>query len=148
MAITTVLLTVSKRAIDKKEKGTMKNKTIYILTAAVLLFAFAGRAGAFCVHNYSDKTAIFIQVSGGKTFREFKATVTPGQDSCCHWSNTDCNKDGGKMDTLGFDVGYEIGAGTFWSICRAVKIPACSDLDVTGSNGKYQCVAHGMETCN
>jgi len=125
----------------------MNNKAAYILMTAVLLFAFAGQAGAFCVHNKSDRTAQFIQVSGGKTFREFKATVTPGQDSCCNWSNTDCNKDGGKMDTLGFDVGYEMGE-TFWSICRAVKIPACSDLDVTGSNGTYRCVAHGMETCN
>jgi hypothetical protein len=118
-----------------------------VFTAAVLLFAFTGEAGAFCVHNYSDKTAQFVQSSGGKAFREFKATLTPGQDSCCHWSNTDCNKDGGKMDTLGFDVGYEM-ASTFYKICFGVKIPACSDLDVTGSNGNYRCVAHGMETCN
>lgn len=114
-----------------------------VLTAAVLIFVFTGQALAFCVHNKSDKPMDFSQTSGNKTFRGFSATLNPGQDSCCHWSNKDCNKDGGKSDTVGFSVMY---SDAF--LCKNVKIPACSDLDVTGSNGNYRCIPHGMETCN
>jgi len=49
----------------------MNNKAAYILMTAVLLFAFAGQAGAFCVHNKSDRTMGFYQTSGGSFLKDF-----------------------------------------------------------------------------
>jgi len=125
----------------------MKKTTINMgfLTALAVLI-FAGQTFAFCVHNKtSDARFNVYQSSGGSFWRYFKATLAPGENGCCHWSNTDCNKDGGKGDTVGFEV---IIWGSENYICKGATIPACSDLDITGSNGNYQCIAHGMETCN
>jgi len=125
-------------------------KGLGVLTTTILMLAFTGQAGAFCVHNKSDRTMIFEQSSGGKTAKSYSGRLNLGEDGCCHWSNTDCNKSGDKDASLGFNVGYYgMGGAVIPSyVCKGEKIPACSDLDVTGSNGNYQCVAHGMETCN
>jgi len=122
-----------------------------ILTAAVLLLALTGQSSAFCVHNKSDKNMNVNEVSGGSYSKHFsKSPLYSGQDACCHWSNTDCNKSGGKTDPVSFSV-YIDAPGTIAGgsrICEDATIPACSDLDITGSNGNYNCVTHGTETCN
>ena len=123
-------------------------KGLGVLTTTILMLAFTGQAGAFCVHNKSDITMTFNQSSGGKTFKSYAGRLDPGGDGCCHWSNTDCNSSGNKDASLGFDVGHMGAAYITTYVCKGVKIPACSDLDVTGSKGNYQCVTHGMETCN
>ena len=125
-------------------------KGLGLLTVVVLLFAFTGQADAFCVYNRSDKTMTFDQTSGGKVFSDFRATVDPGQKSCCHWSEKDCNKSGGKTDMVGFNVYYRQAPDPLppTYVCEGVTIPACSALEVTGSYGNYKCVTHGMEICN
>lgn len=123
---------------------TMKWSGVFLVVA--LLFVFAGEGWAFCVHNKSDRPMRVAENIGAKAFKEFKADLSPGQDACCHWSNKDCNKDGGKGDTVGFSVYYNFNEPT--TVCKDVKIPACSDLDIVGSNGNYRCIPHGLETCN
>jgi len=118
-----------------------------IFIAAVLIFAFAGQAGAFCVHNKSDQKMYTKQTANQSFWKGFQATLEPGTDSCCNWANTDCNKSGGKTDLVSFRVQFNNDAGAI--ICRDMKIPACSDLDVIkDGSGNYICVAHGVETCN
>ncbi len=119
-----------------------KRKILGLLAVVIILFAFAGQAGAFCVHNYSDTAAWFVEVSGG----DFNKTLRPNESACCHWSNEGCNP-GDKYSPLGFSVSITTGGGGGFYVCDNVKIPACSDLDLTGSGGNYRCVAHGTETC-
>ena len=122
-------------------------KSLCVLTAVAAVLAFAGQSAAFCVHNYTDRDMAFSQSSGEVLGKGYRNTLSPGETGCCNWGNKDCNKKGHKDSAVGFTVSH----GTYPTgrdVCINKKIPACSDLDVTGSKGIYQCVPHGMETCN
>jgi len=120
-------------------------KVFGFVTAAAILFAFAGEAGAFCVHNKSSCKMLVDQSSGGSFWRRFKAHLAPGEDACCNWANTDCNKSGEKFH----EVKFNVSVGGEAIVCPDVVIPACSDMDITGTDcGNIKCVAHGRETCN
>jgi hypothetical protein len=146
-ANTSVFHMVRKPAIKKKEEEEKMKKMMKwsgVFTAAVLLFAFAGEAGAFCVHNKSSLKIGVDQSSGGSFWTPFSVDLDPGKDRCCHWSNTDCNKSGEKFHEVKFNVkvGYNY-------VCSDVAIPACSDMDITGTESwNIKCVAYGRETCN
>jgi len=115
-----------------------------IFTPLLLLFAFTGEAGAFCVHNRSNFTMSVVQSSGGGFWGRFEVELAPGKDACCHWSNTDCNKSGEKFHEVKFNV-----SAAYMYVCTDVAIPACSDMDITGTEyHTYKCIAHGRETCN
>ena len=119
-------------------------KVFGFVTAAVILFAFAGEAGAFCVHNKSSRQIRVDQVSGGSFWKPFAVDLAPGEDACCNWANTDCNKSGEKFHEVKFNV-----RAAYMYVCTDVAIPACSDMDITGTEyHTYKCIAHGAETCN
>ena len=127
----------------------MKNviKSLCVLTAAAAVLAFAGQSVAFCVHNYTDVDMSFVQESGDKFGRGYSKIINPGGSGCCNWQNTDCNKEGHKDSMVGITAQY----GSYPTgrvVCLNKKIPACSDLDVIIKDDKYECVAHGMDTCN
>ncbi len=127
------------------------NKVLGVLTAVAVVIGFAVQAGAFCVHNYADTKMNFVETTGGSTFGRFASTVDPGQSACCNWADSGCNTSGNKTASLTFQVqwNYDLTSGGWLrTACSGVTIPACSDLDVTGTSGNYQCVAHGTETCN
>lgn len=134
----------------KKERKMKKMvEGLSVLTAVVVVWlAFAGQAGAYCIHNKSDVKIHVTQMENVSFWKPFYADINPGEQACCHWSTKDCNKSGGKTDSVSFNVDYFIDRDTLHRVCEYVKIPACSDLDITGTNGNYRCVAHGTETCN
>jgi hypothetical protein len=123
-------------------------KELGVFTAAVLLCAYAGQAGAFCVHNKSDINVNVDQSAGGSFWKGFSAVLAPGEDACCHWSNTDCNKSGEKFSVVKFNASIGFSKSGQY-ICSDVAIPACSDMGITGTAlHTYTCIAHGAETCN
>ena len=121
-------------------KKMMKRKSLAkglgVLTAAVLLFAFAGQAGAFCVHNKSDRTVLVKQTSGGKWLKSFKAILSSGEKACCNWQNKDCNKDGEAGGAIGFNV---LRGDRALAVCKDFRIRADGDLYITGTNKNYSC---------
>jgi len=120
-----------------------------IFMALVLMFAFTGQAGAFCVHNNTDRSVTVDQTSNASSweFKRFSKDLGPNTSECCNWTNPDCNKSRGKYDVVGFTV--SIACKDFESCgCTSAQIPACSDLYFEGSKGNYKCVPHGAETCN
>ncbi len=112
------------------------------LMAAVMVFAFAGQARAYCVHNETDRQMTASQVlnCGPSTWQCFKQDIDAGQQKCCNWSTSDCNESGGQTDPVGFDVYYK----PHWysssvGLCHNYQIPANGDLYIKGSNGNYSC---------
>jgi len=125
------------------------SKWTCILTVVVSLSAFVEQAGAYCVHNNTDRSVTVDQTSNASSweFKRFSKDLGPNTSECCNWSNPDCNKSGGKYDVVGFTV--SIACKDFESCgCSSAQIPACSDLYFEGSKGNYKCVPHGAETCN
>jgi hypothetical protein len=124
-------------------KTMMKWSGVFLVV--VMLFVFAGEVGAFCVHNKSSCQIHVDQSWGGSFWRRFAVDLAPGEDACCNWANTDCNQSGEKFHEVKFNVRHT--SESF--VCTDVVIPACSDMDITGTDcGNIKCVAHGRETCN
>lgn len=117
-----------------------RNSTV--LTAAVLAYAIAGPAGAYCVHNKADLEFYVTQTSNGSFWKPFSAKLQPGENACCSWTEKDCNKSGGQTDRVGFTAStgghviYYPGGGY---ACQDYQIPANGDLYVKGSGGHYSC---------
>ncbi len=111
-------------------------KMVVVLAAAGMLFAFAGQAGAYCVHNNSDMLVHVSQVSNASFWKPFGTDLNPGNSACCPWSTKDCNESGGQTDPVGLTV-------TSYSentMCENFQIPANGDMTICGSNGGYRCV--------
>ena len=129
-------------------KKMMKRKSLAkglgVLTAAVLLLAFTGQAGAFCVHNKSDRTVLVKQTSGGKWLKSFKAILSSGEKACCNWQNKDCNKDGEAGAAIGFNVSRGDPALAF---CKHAEIRADGDLSICGNRGNFSCKPNSID-CN
>jgi len=78
-----------------------------LVFAALMVFLAAEGAEAFCVYDKTDKVVRVEQVSGHKAGYGFSVKISPDDKQCCHWSNTDCNKEGNKDSRVSFDVFIE-----------------------------------------
>ena len=113
-----------------------------LVFAALALFLAVEGAEAFCVYNNMDGVIEVEQTSGHKKTHGFSGTIDPGDNKCCNWQNSDCNKKGKKDSTVRFDVSYSSGAAGI----RSAPIFLCEDFPIkaggwlTVENGK--CVAH------
>lgn len=114
-------------------------KGLGFVVAAVLLFAFAQQVGAYCVHNQSDATMHVVQYMNRSFWKPFNVHISPGQQSCCSWTEKDCNKSGGATDTVGFNVDSYGVSDRFINVCNYVTIPANGDLYIKGSKDVYSC---------
>lgn len=105
------------------------------VSVATLAFVVAEPVGAYCVHNKSDVTMQVSQYANGSFWKPFKATLDPGQQSCCSWTTKDCNKSGGETDAVDFKISHAHGDDLRTSIA------ANGDLYIQGRNGNYYCTA-------
>ena len=121
-----------------KKVGSSFAGLVFVVFAAFL--AVEG-AEAFCVYNKTDTQITVRQTSGHKKTHGFSGTIDPGDNKCCNWQNSDCNKEGKKDSTVRFDVYYYV---PFENKYR--KVYSCEDFPIkaggwlTIENGK--CVAH------
>ncbi len=117
-----------------------------VLTASCLLFVTELVSYAFCVYNKTDAEIVATESKGGRGLSRFKATIEPGERSCCNWKNRDCNKEGKKDSIVEFEVEYIIHLGqdnvTFKTICKDFPIKAGGWLEVVGKDRQYQCKAY------
>ncbi|OPY72590.1 MAG: hypothetical protein A4E64_02848 [Syntrophorhabdus sp. PtaU1.Bin058] len=120
-------------------------KKVHLIFAVLVLiilpaFLTVDSAGAFCVYNKTD-TKIYVHQTGGQKTgfldRGFEAELNPGDNGCCNWQDTDCNKSGDREGIVTFNVGPYT-----WWICENFPIKAGGWLTVEGSAGNYKCVAH------
>ena len=78
-----------------------------LVFAGVTAFVAVEGAEAFCVYNKIDKVVKVDQVSGHKAGYGFSKKISPDDNACCYWENSDCNKEGNKDSRVSFDVFIE-----------------------------------------
>ncbi len=106
-------------------------KKLGVFTAAIILFAVTGQAGAFLVYNSTDTDIFFEQTSGGT----FTATLHKGENGGCEWTSTGCNTTAKQDSQVGIAVKN---AKSGEQICKET-ISADGKLYVFGKSGKYSC---------
>ena len=130
----------------KKKVNSVFMALVFVVLAAFLV---VGGAEAFCVYNKTDKKIGVQERSGHKSSHGFYSDIDPGDNKCCNWQNSDCNKEG-KMDSIvRFEVIIYIGPMLIppyvKEICKDFPIKAGGALTVEGSEGNYKCEAHYQE---
>ena len=120
------------------------NSVVAVLVFAVFaVFLAVEGAEAFCIYNNTDAQISVEQTSGHKKTHGFVGRINPGDNKCCNWQNSDCNKEGKKDSTVRFGVSYKFAGGELPQIiCKDFPIKAGGWLTVEGSDVKYKCVAH------
>jgi hypothetical protein len=86
----------------------MRNKVSLVFAVMVFVgvtaFVVVEGAEAFCVYNKIDKVVKVDQVGGHKAGYGFSDKISPDDNKCCNWKNTDCNKEGKRDSRVYFDV--------------------------------------------
>jgi len=89
----------------------MGKKVSLVFTGLVFVvlstFLVVEGAEAFCVYNKTDKVVRVEQVGGHKAGYGFSVKISPDDNKCCHWSTSDCNKEGNQDSRVSFDVFIE-----------------------------------------
>jgi len=111
-----------------------------LVFAVFAVFLAAEGAEAFCVYNGTDTEIHFEQTSGGNFYQHISSG---GERKCCDWTDTTCNKEGGRQGIVKFDVSYiKFGGDTIY-IWKDYKIRAKGYLKVIvseeGDKGNYKC---------
>ncbi len=113
------------------------------LVLAFLAWAFANTpAVAHCVYNYSSFTIRAVAPS-------FDYSISPNASACCHWTDSDCNPEGGQHTLLNLTIASESGTA---ESARAVRGPVrdvrflasadCQYINTLGQTGGYNAVAN------
>ncbi len=114
----------------------MKKILLTILMVGMFQFLSIVALNAYCIQNTTDTQIIVHQGNGIIELKNsLKIELRPGENFCCKWKDSKCNKSMEPDALVRFNVD-----STTTRICRGVEVRADGVLVVSGKNGKYQCL--------
>ena len=116
--------------------------TIIFISLISLWVFYSGAAHAFCIYNKSDRSWYVDQVQGDSVRNPFAPKISPGDDECCDWDDSDCNTSKSRHARVVFDVKSSLSSGGAMVACSGVTIPADGEFSIRGSGGQYYCQIH------